>query len=169
MNKTEATDIMTQLKAMFPDWQKWVHELPTKNESLRTWYASLETQEKKHVESVIRDWQSGKRKCPETYERERLIYILVAAARELRNAEYAREDARNATKSYHAQAAEAAARRAGYKSPMDKSLGSAIREINMIADSIGKPKSQWTDEDLAQYFQQVDKITESYAATLDKR
>jgi len=168
MNKTEATEIMTQLKAMFPDWQKWVHELPTKNESLRMWYASLETQEQRHVESIVRDWQCGRRKCPETYERERLIYILVAAARELRSSEYAKDEARSATKSYHQQAAEAAARRAGYRSPVDRGLGVAIREINAIADAVGKPKSQWTDDDTAEYFRQVDKLTESFAKTLDR-
>lgn len=168
MNKTEVTEIMAQLKAMFPDWQKWVNELPTKNESLRTWYASLETQDKPHVESVIRDWQSGKRKCPETYERERLIFILVAAARELRNADSAKEMARNAVKSYHQEAAEAAARRASYKPAMDRNMGNAMRQINQAADAIGKPKSQWTDEDFATYFSQVDKITESYAQTLDR-
>lgn len=167
MNRTEAIAVLDELKVFFPDWERWAKALPNKNGCLRNWCDALETQELSHINAIFAEWKSGKRQCPQTYDYERLIFILVAAARELRNADYAKEEARNATKSYHQQAAEAAARRAGYKSPIDKGLGSAIREINRIADSIGKPKSQWTDEDTARYYEQVDKITESYAKTLD--
>lgn len=166
MTEQEAYGIIKHIGAIFPDWAKWSASI--QKETYTTWISALMSVERHHVNAVISDWQFGRRTCPQTFERERVVYMAVEAARQLRSKEYERETAKEATKSYHAQAAEAAARRAGYKSPMDKGLGAAIREINRIADSIGKPKSQWTAEDEARYYEQVDKITESYAKALDR-
>ena len=165
MSEIDALKILEKLATVFPDWAKWSATVP--RDTSTTWTSALMSVDAHHVNAVISDWQFGRRTCPQTFERERVVYMAVEAARQLRSKEYERESAKEATKSYHQQAAEAAARRAGYESPIDKGLGNTIREINRIADSIGKPKSQWTDEDTARYYEQVDKITESYAKTLD--
>lgn len=167
MSEDDAVQILKKLAIVFPDWAKWSASLPDSS-TYTAWISALMTVDSHHAAAVVSDWQFGRRTCPQTFERERIVYMAVEAARQLRSKEFERQQAKNATKSYHAQAAEAAARRAGYRSPLDKGLGNAIREINRIADSIGKPKSQWTDEDTARYFEQVDKITESYAKTLDR-
>ena len=160
---------MTQLKAMFPDWHRWVNELPNKNASLRTWYASLESQDVNHVQVIIAEWQTGKRECPATYDYERLIFILVAAARELRSQDTRREMAQSNIKTWHQEAEEAQRRRAAYKPAVDRPMGDAMRRIKLAADAITTPKSQWTDEEKVAYFRQVDEVVEDYRQTLDER
>ena len=168
MNKTEVYEVMKSLRVMFPEWNAWVNGLETKQRTLGVYADALESQDKHHVESIIQDWQSGKRKCPEAYERERLIYILVAAARDLRNSEYAKDEARSAVRSYHQEAAEAAKRRSEYNPIRVRGLGWASAAFASAVDAIvkltGRPKSQWTDEDRAEYDRRADAILKEYQA-----
>lgn len=166
MTEHEATQCIKHLSTVFPDWAKWSATIS--KDTYVAWISALMSVEAHYVNAVIADWQFGRRQCPQTFERERVVYMAVEAARQLRSKDFERDNARQATKSYHQEAAEAAARRASYKPAMDRSMGNAMRQINQAADAIGKPKSQWTDEDFASYFSEVDKITESFARTLDK-
>lgn len=168
MNKTEACEVLDLLRVMFPDWFAWLSGLPTKAETLRLYTTSLETQEIEHVRKVITDWQTGKQKLPESYQRERLVFILVSAARELRSQDTRRETAQTNLKTWHQEAAEAQRRRQGYKPAIDRPMGNAMRQIKVAADSVATPKSQWSEAEIAEYFRHVDEICEVYAKSLDR-
>lgn len=169
MNKTEACEVLDSLRVMFPDWFAWLSGLPTKAETLRLYTTSIETQEHGHVQRILSDWQTGKQKMPEGYQRERLVFILVAAARELRSQDTRRETAQANLKTWHQEAAEAERRRANYKPAIDRPMGNAMRRIKLAADAITTPKSQWTDEEKIAYFRQVDEICQEYAQSMDLR
>ena len=168
MNKTEAVSVMDALKIMFPEWHRWVLALPNKDACIRNWYAAVESQDKEHIDFIVDEWRTGKRACPATYDYERLIFILVAAARELRSQDVRRETAQSNLKTWHQEAEEAQRRRANYKPAVDRPMGNAMRQIKLAADAITTPKSQWTDEEKIAYFRQVDEVVNQFSKILDK-
>lgn len=167
MNRTEAITVLDELKVSFPDWERWVRSLPNKNACLRAWCEALETQSLPHVNSIIQQWRSGRLECPQTYDYERLIYILVSSARHLRNAEYAKEESRVAVKSWHEESKEAESRRKQYNPIRVRGLGWASTKfaeaVEEIVKTSGRPRSQWTPDDRAAYDAIAKKIIDEYS------
>lgn len=168
MTEAEAHRILERLGVIFPDWQAWTGKLQNQA-TLVGWISALMTVDTKHVQSVLADWQFGRRKCPETYERERLVYLAVEAARQMRSSEFATESSKQALATYRQEAAAAEARRKSYK-PMDRRLGWCVTEFNRVAEQIitrsGRPRSQWTSEDRAEYDREAKAIIEQYQSSI---
>ena len=155
MNYTEANEILSELKAFFPDWTVWVRTLDNRDATLRVWIKSLMTQDKQHVLDIIDEYASGKRKAPTSYEYERLIFTIVAAARESAMKESEKESYRTELRTYREEQEAAKRRRAEYKPLQDRSMKQAASEYAMAVDQVisetGRPRSQWTPEDKARY------------------
>jgi len=166
MNYTEANDILSELKAFFPEWTAWVRSLDNRDATLRVWIKSLMTQDKHHVLDVIDEYTSGKRKAPTSYEYERLIFTIVAAARESAMKESEKESYRTELRTYREEQESAKRRRAEYKPLQDRSMKSAAQEyaiaVERIISESGRPRSQWTAEDTAMYYQLADKIMDRF-------
>lgn len=167
MTTEEAKSVLTQLKVAFPAWYAWFLTLDTKKETAKGWERSLESQELADCLAVLDSWQTGKTSCPETYERDRLVYILVEQARAIRNARYAKDQAKSQIASFTQEKAEAEKRRSSYKPLKVNGLGAAGVKFAHAVDEIGKPKSQWTKEDLAQYRAKVAEIVADFERDLN--
>lgn len=167
MTEAEARIILDRIGVLFPDWQAWTSKLTT-NATVVGWMAALMTVEIEHVRTVLADWQFGRRKCPETYERERLVYMAVETARQIQAKEAEKEIHRDELRTYHEHAAEAERRRKEYKPLRIRGLGWASTQFAEAVDSIckttGRPRSQWTQEDQAEYDDMVAAILAEYTA-----
>ena len=164
MTEAEAHKTIERIGVLFPDWQAWTGKLQNQA-TLVGWISALMTVDAKHVQSVLADWQFGRRKCPETYERDRLVYLAVEAARQMRSTEFASESSKVAIQTYKQEAALAEQRRKSYR-PMDRRLGWCVVEFNRVAEQIisrtGRPRSQWTTEDRDEYDRESKAIIEQY-------
>ena len=162
MNQTEATDIMTELKAMFPDWTAWARALPDVPATARVWTKSLMTQDNHDVLDIIDEYTTGKRKAPTSYEYERLIFGIVAAAREIRDKDTQRSEQQQRIRSWHDEQDAAAKRRAEYKTIRDRGMGWAAKEferlVNLRISETGRPRSQWTQDDDSWYREQMNEV-----------
>lgn len=151
MDNTNAIDVLERIRIMFPEWSRWSATLTSPAETMNAWVLSIQSQEYDDTMEVLDSWQTGKAKCPETYERDRLVYLLVEQARAIRNARFTKEQAKSQIASFTQEKAEAEKRRASYKPIKINGLGAAGVKFAHAADSIGKPKSQWTADDLKRY------------------
>ena len=162
MNQTEATDIMTELKAMFPDWTAWARALPDVPATARVWTKSLMTQDKHDVLDIIDEYTTGKRKAPTSYEYERLVFGIVAAAREIRDKDTQRSEQQQRIRSWHDEQDAAAKRRAEYKTIRDRGMGWAAKEferlVNLRISETGRPRSQWTQDDDSWYRERMNEV-----------
>ena len=162
MNQTEASDIMAELKSMFPDWTAWARALPDLPATSRVWTKSLMTQDKHDVLDIIDDYTTGKRKAPTSYEYERLIFGIVAAAREIRDKDTQRSEQQQRIRSWHDEQDAAAKRRAEYKTIRDHGMGWAAKEferlVNLRISETGRPRSQWTSDDDSWYREQMAEV-----------
>ena len=166
MNHTEANDILTELKVMFPDWTFWVRSLENRDATLRVWIKSLMTQDKHHVLDILDEYTSGKRKAPTSYEYERLIFNIVSAAREVRNSEYAKDTQCETLKTWRDEQEEVKKRRAEYKPLQDRSMKIAAAQFAMNVEALvtqtGRPRSQWTEDDRVSYDEMAKEVIESF-------
>lgn len=166
MNHTEANDILTELKVMFPDWTFWVRSLENRDATLRVWIKSLMSCDKHHVLDILDEYTSGKRKAPTSYEYERLIFNIVSAAREIRNSEYAKDTQRETLKTWKDEQEEVKKRRAEYKSIQDRSMKIAAAQFAQNVEAVvaqsGRPRSQWTDDDRASYDEMAKEVIDSF-------
>jgi hypothetical protein len=162
MNHTEANDVLEEIKAMFPDWTVWARSLPDVPATARVWTKSLMTQDKHDVLDIIDEYTTGKRKAPTSYEYERLIFGIVAAAREIRDKDAQRSEQQQRIRSWHDEQDAAAKRRAEYKTIRDRGMGWAAKEferlVNLRISDTGRPRSQWTQEDASWYSGQVKEV-----------
>lgn len=166
LNYTEANEILTELKAFFPDWTTWVRALDNRDATLRVWIKSLMTQDKHHVLEVIDEYTSGKRKAPTSFEYERLIFAIVAAAREIRSSEFTKETQRETIKTWRDEQEEVKRRRSEYKPMQDRSMKIAAAQFAMNVEAVvtqsGRPRSQWTQADQSMYDEMAKEVIESF-------
>ena len=162
MNKLEQVKVLDELKAMFPDWEKWVNQLERKQETLRVWCRALESVDHRDVLDIIDEYTTGKRKAPTGYEYERLIFGIVAAAREIRDKDTQRSEQQQRIRSWHDEQDAAAKRRAEYKTIRDRGMGWAAKEferlVNLRISDTGRPRSQWTQDDDSWYREQMAEV-----------
>lgn len=118
MNEQQAKQILNRLAVLFPDWIDWVVSLQTREQTQAAWIAALTTQEVGDCEQVISDWQTGRKTAPAMYERERYIYLLVEASRQLKQVRVSKEEPQQTQEMYREikqLKAEAKERRENYK------------------------------------------------------
>jgi len=166
LNYTEANEVMSEIKTMFPDWTTWARGLPDVSATSRVWTKSLMTQDKHHVLDILDEYTSGKRKAPTSYEYERLIFNIVAAAREVRNSEYAKDTQRETLRTWKDEQEEVKKRRSEYKSIQDRSMKIAAAQfaqnVEAVVAQAGRPRSQWTEDDRASYDEMAKEVIESF-------
>ncbi len=166
MNYTEANEILSELKAFFPDWTTWVRSLDNRDATLRVWIKSLMTQDKHHVLDVIDEYTSGKRKAPTSYEYERLIFAIVSAAREIRSSEFTKDAQRETLKAWRDEQEEVKKRRSEYKPLQDRSMKIAAAQfaqnVEAVVTQTGRPRSQWTEDDQAMYDEMSKEVIDSF-------
>jgi hypothetical protein len=166
MNQAEATDILNELKQMFPDWATWARSLADTPGTARMWTKSLMTQDKHHVLDILDEYTSGKRKAPTSYEYERVIFNIVSAAREVRNSEYAKDTQRETLKTWKDQQEEVKKRRSEYKSIQDRSMKIAAAQfaqnVEAVVAQTGRPRSQWTEDDRVSYDEMAKEVIEDF-------
>lgn len=171
MTEAEARIILDRIGVLFPDWQAWTSKLTT-NATVVGWMAALMTVEIEHVRTVLSDWQFGRRKCPETYERERLVYMAVEIARQIQAKEAEKELHRDELRTYHEHAAEAERRRKAYKPVRVAGLGQAgidfSRAVEEVCSETGRPRSQWTAEDRQVYDRKAKEILRRFDAASEE-
>ena len=171
MTEAEAHRILERLGVIFPDWQAWTGKLQNQA-TLVGWISALMTVDAKHVQSVLADWQFGRRKCPETYERERLVYMAVEIARQIQAKEAEKELHRDELRTYHEHAAEAERRRKTYKPVRVAGLGQAgidfSRAVEEVCSETGRPRSQWTAEDRQVYDRKAKEILRRFDAASEE-
>jgi hypothetical protein len=162
LNKLEQVKVLDELKAMFPDWEKWVNQLERKQETLRVWCRALESVDHRDVLDIIDEYTTGKRKAPTSYEYERLIFGIVAAAREIRDKDTQRSEQQQRIRSWHDEQDAAAKRRSEYKTIRDRGMGWAAKEferlVNLRISETGRPRSQWTSDDDSWYREQMAEV-----------
>lgn len=158
MTNEEAKAILAKLKVMFPNWYSWFLTVDTKAETAKAWQRAIESQDLVDCEEVLRNWETGKAKCPETYERDRVVFLLVEAARVIRNGKYIKEQARSQIATYSEQRQQVEQRRRAYRPIRVKGLGEAGRKFQLAVDAIQTPKSQWTKAEIESYRIKCDEI-----------
>lgn len=166
MTEEQAKQAITRLAALFPDWAVWAGGIKTP-ETKEAWKASLQTQEFGDVDQVLCDWQLGKRKCPETFERERVVYMLVEAARAIRNNRYAKLESERVRENATPTPEQIRERREAYRpiaSQRDR-MGDAMRRI-LTAAPKGKPRWEWTRQEEIDYIDNLNRVAAEYAKEL---
>ena len=165
MTESEARIILDRIGVLFPDWQAWTGKLQS-NATVVGWLSALMSVDIQHVRTVLADWQFGRRKCPETYERERLVYLAVEAARQIQAKAAEKEIHRDELRTYHAHAAEAEQRRKNYQPVRVAGLGQAgidfARVVEEICGETGRPRSQWTTSDKQVYERRCKEILKRF-------
>ena len=166
MNEDQARQAITKLASLFPDWATWAGGIQTPA-TKEAWKTSLQTQEFSDVDQVLCDWQLGKRKCPETFERERVVYMLVEAARQLRNNRYAKLESERVRENATPTPEQIRERREAYRpiaSQRDR-MGNAMRRI-LTAAPKGKPRWEWTRQEEIDYIDNLNRVSAEYAKEL---
>ena len=168
MNHTEANDVLEEIKAMFPDWTVWARSLPDVPATARVWTKSLMTQDKRDVLDIIDEYTTGKRKAPTSYEYERLIFGIVAAAREIRDKDTQRSEQQQRIRSWHDEQDAAAKRRSSYK-PSNRNMMLAMvkfkNEVERIERLVMRSRGNWTKEDHELYRESCKEIEREFLAS----
>lgn len=166
MNETQAKQLIRRIAILFPDWADWYAQAVT--EATETvWLTALQTQEFGDADQVLCDWQLGKRKCPETFERERVVYMLVEAARTIRNNRYAKLESERVRENATPTPEQIRERREAYRPiAAEKSeMGNAMRRITAAIPK-GKPRWEWTREEEIAYVDNYNRVIAEYAKEL---
>lgn len=160
MSPEEAKQILHRLKVLFPAWYAWFLALDTRTATAAAWTGALESQDVRDCDEVLTSWTTGKTSCPETYERDRVVYILVEAARTLRNARYTREQAKTQVDSYNAVKQQ----RRAYDAIQVRGMAEAGRRFAELVAEVSKPLSQWGEDDLQTYREKCDLVVQDFVA-----
>lgn len=158
MSPDDAKQILQRLKILFPAWYAWFISLDTRKATAAAWTGALESQEVRDCDEVLTAWVTGKTKCPETYERDRVVYLLVEAARTLRNARTTKEAAKIQVDSYDAVKQQ----RRAYNAIQVRGMAEAGRRFAELVAEVNKPLSQWGDDDLAAYRERCDVVVQDF-------
>lgn len=166
MNEDQAKQSITKLASLFPDWAAWAGGIQTPA-TKEAWKTSLQTQEFGDVDQVLCDWQLGKRKCPETFERERVVYMLVEAARTIRNNRYAKLESERVRENATLTPEQIRERRETYRpiAAEQGDMGNAMRRILTVAPK-GKPRWEWTRQEEIDYIDNLNRVAAEYATEL---
>lgn len=166
MNENQATKLIGQLAVLFPDWGDWYAQTVVA-ETENAWIAALRTQEYGDADQIVCDWQFGRRKAPETFERERVIYMLVEAARVIGNNRYAKLESERVRENAVPTVEQIRERRQAYQplAARRDGMGNAMRRI-LAAAPKSKPRWEWNvDEEIA-YIDNLNKVAAEYAKEL---
>lgn len=163
MNKTEATEILDTLKAMFPGWRIWARGLPDPDATIRVWVQSLETASADAVHCVLSGFMNGTRKPPTDFQYESLVFGLVAAAREIETAEATRAANAESVARWKQEAAAAELARAESKGGrMQSAYLQAKQIIDQLIAETGRPLSQWGDAEHEVYKRRLAAIVSKF-------
>lgn len=166
MNETQAKQIIRRIAILFPDWADWYSQaVPEDSES--AWLLALQTQEFGDADQIVSDWQLGKRKCPETFERERVVYMLVEAARAIRNNRYSKLESERVRENAVPTPEQIRERREAYRpiASQRDGMGNAMRRI-LTASPKGKPRWEWTRQEEIDYIDNLNRVAAEYAKEL---
>lgn len=166
MNEIQAKQIIRRIAILFPDWADWYAQaVPEDSEA--AWLSALQTQEFGDVDQVLCDWQLGKRKCPETFERERVVYMLVEAARAIRNNRYSKLESERVRENAVPTPEQIRERREAYRpiASQRNGMGNAMRRI-LTAAPKGKPRWEWTRQEEIDYIDNLNRVAAEYAKDL---
>jgi hypothetical protein len=166
MIEDQAKDVIAKLATLFPDWAAWAGGVRTPD-TIKAWQSALMSQEFSDVDAVVNDWQFGRKKAPEAFERERLIYLLVEAARVLKNNRYAKLESERVRENATATPEQIQQRRSEYNrlAAEQGRMGQAMRKI-LLAEPKGKPKWEWTKEEEIAYVDNLNRVVAEYAKEL---
>lgn len=166
MNETQAKQLIRRIAILFPDWADWYAQAVTEDTET-AWLASLQTQDYADADQVVCDWQLGKRKCPETFERERVIYMLVEAARMIRNNRYTKLESERVRENATPTPEQIRERREAYRpiAAEQTGMGNAMRRI-LTAAPKGKPRWEWTRQEEIDYIVNLNRVAAEYAKEL---
>lgn len=166
MTEEQAKQAITKLAALFPDWAAWAGGIKTP-ETKEAWKTSLQTQDFGDVDQVLCDWQYGRRKCPETFERERVVYMLVEAARQLRNNRYAKLEGERVRENAVPTPEQIRDRQQAYQplAAQRDGMGNAMRRIK-TAEPKGKARWEWTRGEEIHYVDNYNLVIAEYAKEL---
>ncbi len=161
MKPQETYYVLARLKILFPQWAEWVAGLATKQETLRAWCGALLAVELGDCEEIMTQWQSGRKQAPASYDRERVVYLLVEAARHLRSQRTSKAQSEQ-VRAECGDTQEIRKKRGEYKTVQDRAMRQAVVKFNLLADEIPRPKSQWTEEDLRWYRERADEVVREF-------
>jgi hypothetical protein len=165
MIEDQAKDVIAKLATLFPDWAAWAGGVRTPD-TIKAWQSALMSQEFSDVDAVVNDWQFGRKKAPEAFERERLIYLLVEAARVLKNNRYAKLESERVRENATATPEQIQQRRSEYRpiADADKLMGEVMRRKAACLPQI--PRAQWTRQQEIQYIDDMNRIDAEYAKAI---
>jgi hypothetical protein len=166
MTREDTQEILKILGTSFPQFGDMVHALRYPAETMRTYREALQQVPFLTAKEVIADWASGKVAPPAAYERDQTVAKLCRECRDRQEKTFRKESAQESLKTWHQESAKAEQRRKEYKPLRVRGLGWASTQFAELVDSIckttGRPRSQWTDEDQAEYDRQMKAIIEQY-------
>lgn len=166
MNENQAKQLIRRIAILFPDWADWYAQAVTEDTET-AWLAALQTQEHADADQIVCDWQLGKRKCPETFERERVVYMLVEAARTIRNNRYAKLESERVRENAVPTPEQIRDRQQSYQSldSRQDGMGKAMRRITAVIPK-GKPRWEWTRQEEIAFVDNYNKVIAEYAKEL---
>jgi hypothetical protein len=166
MTRDESQEILKILGTSFPQFGDMVHALRHPAETLRTYREALQQVPFLTAKEVLADWSSGKVEPPAAYERDQTVAKLCRECRDRQEKAYRRESAQESLKTWHQESQEAEQRRKEYKPLRVRGLGWASTQFAEAVDAIckatGRPRSQWTEEDRADYDDRAAAILTEY-------
>lgn len=167
MKTEEAKNILVRLRVMFPSFAELMRTMPDKSETIGVWEKSLETQEVADVASILEDWQVGRQTIPPAFERERLVYLLVEAARAIRNNRYSKLESERVRENAVPTPEQIRERREAYRpiASQRDGMGNAMRRI-LTASPKGKPRWEWTRQEEIDYIDNLNRVAAEYAKEL---
>ena len=165
MTDEQANNVLKQLATLFPDWAVWAGGIRTP-ETKNAWQSALMSQEFGDVDAIIKDWQFGRKKAPEAFERERLVYTLVELARVAKNNRYAKLESERVRENATVTQEEIQRRRCEYRpiADSDKLMGEAMRRKAACLPQV--PRAQWTRQQEIQYIDDMNRIDAEYAKAI---
>jgi hypothetical protein len=168
MTRDETQEILKILGTSFPQFGDMVHALRYPAETMKTYREALQQVPFLTAKEVIADWASGKVAPPAAYERDQTVAKLCRECRDRQEKTFRKESAQESLKTWHQESAKAEQRRKEYKPLRVRGLGWASTQFAELVDSIckttGRPRSQWTDEDQAEYDDKAAAILAEYTA-----
>ena len=166
MTDDQANNVLIQLATLFPDWAVWAGGIRTPD-TKNAWQSALMSQEFGDVDAIVKDWQFGRKKAPEAFERERLVYTLVELARVAKNNRYAKLESERVRENATVTPEEIQRRRSEYNrlAAEQGRMGQAMRKI-LLAEPKGKPKWEWTRQEEVAFVDNLNRVVAEYAKEL---
>lgn len=166
MTRDESQEILKILGTSFPQFGDMVHALRHPAETLRTYREALQQVPFLTAKEVLADWSSGKVAPPAAYKHDQTVAKLCRECRDRQEKTLRKESAQESLKTWHQESQEAEQRRKEYKPLRVRGLGWASTQFAEAVDAIckatGRPRSQWTEEDQADYDDRAAAILEEY-------